>query len=67
MRDYHAGEKLDAGFNDLFMSVYLPYCDQFLTADEGQEKALREVALAVGLETKVLSYDDFCDSFLVTV
>jgi len=67
VRDYHAGEKLNAGFNDLFMSVYLRYCDQFVTADAGQEKALREVALAAGLETKILSYGDSCKSLLVTI
>jgi len=67
VRDYLAGEKLYAGFNDLFMSVYLRYCDQFVTADAGQEKALREVALAAGLETKILSYGDSCRSLLVTI
>jgi hypothetical protein len=67
VRDYYAGEKLNAGSNDLFMSVYLPYCDKFVTDDPGQEKSLREVALSAGLETGVSSYDDFCNSFLVTV
>ncbi len=33
----------------------------------GQEKGLREVAIVAGLETEILSYDEFCDSFLVTV
>lgn len=66
VRDYLAGEKLNAGSNDLFMSVYLPYCDRFVTNDSGQEKSLREVASVAGLETKILSYDDFCNSFLVT-
>ncbi|MGB6387738.1 MAG: hypothetical protein WBF25_21100 [Terriglobales bacterium] len=65
VRDYHAGQKLDAGNNDLFMSVYLPYCDRFVTNDAGQEKALREVAAVANLDTEVLSYDDFCASFLV--
>jgi len=67
VRDYLAGEKLSAGSNDLFMSVYLPYCDWFVTNDSGQEKCLREVAAVTGLETEVLSYDDFCDRFLVAV
>lgn len=69
VRDRHAGEKFQAGRNDVFMSVYLPYCDQFVTAEEKgeQEKCLREIASLTGLETKVLSYDDFCDSFLVAV
>jgi hypothetical protein len=67
IRDYQAGEKLKAGANDLFMSVYLPYCDTFVTDDDDQEKSLRAVASASDLETKVLSYDDFCTSSLVTV
>jgi hypothetical protein len=66
VRDYSVADRLNAGSNDLFMSVYLPYCDWFVTDDPGQEKALREVALAAGLETEILSYDDFCNSFLVT-
>ena len=62
------GEKFEAGRNDLFMAVHLPYCDKFVTAEKygEQERCLREVAFVAGLETEVLSYDDFCNSFLVT-
>jgi hypothetical protein len=62
------GEKFEAGRNDLFMAVHLPYCDKFVTAEKygEQERCLREVALVAGLETEILSYDDFCNSFLVT-
>jgi hypothetical protein len=69
VRDYPAGEKLSAGSNDLFMSVYLPYCDKFVTAEKKgqQEKCLREIVAVAGLQTEVLSYDDFCQSLLVTV
>ena len=69
VRDKHARERFRAGRNDLFMSVYLPYCDKFVTAEKKgeQERCLREVAFVAGLETEILSYDDFCDSFLVTV
>ncbi len=49
-----------AGSNDLYMSVYLPYVDMFVTDDADQEKALREVARLAKLETTILSYDDFC-------
>ncbi|MFZ0320765.1 MAG: hypothetical protein WAL56_16690 [Candidatus Sulfotelmatobacter sp.] len=67
VREYSVGDELSAGANDLYMSVYLPYCDMFITGEKygEQEKCLREVAVAAGLETKVLSYDDFCDNFLV--
>jgi hypothetical protein len=62
------GEKFEAGRNDLFVAVHLPYCDKFVTAERygEQERCLREVAFVTGLETEVLSYDDFCNSFLVT-
>lgn len=62
-----AGEKFKAGGNDQFMSVYLPYCHKFVTAEKNgeQEKCLREIVTLAGLKTEVLSYDDFCDSFLV--
>jgi hypothetical protein len=62
------GEKFEAGRNDLFMAVHLPYCDKFVTAERygEQERCLREVAFVASLETQILSYDGFCDSFLVT-
>ncbi len=63
------GEKFEAGRNDLFMAVHLPYCDQFVTAEVygEQERCLREVASVAGLETEILSYDHFCKGFLVAV
>jgi hypothetical protein len=63
------GERFEAGRSDMFMAVHLPYCDKFVTAEVygEQEKCLREVAFVAGLKTTVLSYDDFCNSFLVTV
>lgn len=69
VRNRQTGEKLAAGRNDLFMAVYLPYCDQFVTAEirGEQEKCLRAVAVSANLQTKILSYDAFCKSFLVVV
>lgn len=69
VRDRHTGERFRAGRTDLFMSVYLAYCDQFVTAEVRgeQEKCLREVAAVANLESEVLSYDNFHDSFLITV
>lgn len=62
------GEKFKAGRNDMFMAMHLPYCDKFVSAEKygEQERCLREVAFVAELETEILSYDDFCDSFLVT-
>ncbi|MGA2966017.1 MAG: hypothetical protein ABSD64_07380 [Terriglobales bacterium] len=67
VRDPNTGEKMIAGSNDLYMSVYLPYVDLFVTDDTNQEKALREVASFAKLETKILSYDDFCTTLTVSV
>jgi hypothetical protein len=49
------------------MSIYLPYADQFITAERKgmQEKCLREVAEAAKIPAVVRSYDDLCQSFLV--
>lgn len=69
LRNPRTGEKYAAGCNDLFMAAHLPYCDKFITAEKNreQEKCLREIVAVAGLETEVLSYDEFCDSFLVVV
>jgi hypothetical protein len=52
-----------AGRNDLMMSVYLPYCDKFLTADYAQRRDLQDIADAAGIECSVLSLEDFNESF----
>ena len=48
-----------AGLADLLMSVYLPYCDQFVTNDPGQRNALTEVANCTGISCRVLLFDEF--------
>jgi hypothetical protein len=67
LRDRHLAEKFRAGRINLFMAIYLPYCDQFITAEiyGEQEKCLREVVSAAELTTMVRSYDDFCNSMLI--
>jgi hypothetical protein len=56
------GEKFESGRNDMFMAIYLPYCDQFVTAEKmgEHEKCLREIVSVAGLQTEVISYDNFC-------
>jgi len=66
LRNRRIGARFTAGGNDLFMSVCLPYCHKFVTADREQAKCLREVAAVAGLETEILSYDNFRDSFSAT-
>jgi len=67
VRDPRTGERAIAGSNDLYMSVYLPYVDMFVTGDEDQQKALQEVARLAKLETRVLSYGDFCAELRIDV
>jgi hypothetical protein len=55
-------EKFAAGRNDLFMAVYLPLCDIFVTRDAEQESCLRELSKYIGVATEVLSFQDFTDS-----
>jgi hypothetical protein len=58
---HQQGDEFKAGRNDLFMSIYLPYCHIFVTAENGreQEKCLSEIASVAGLQTEVVSYDGF--------
>lgn len=54
-----------AGRNDLFMAVYLPYCDRFVTGDWPQEKSLREIAAEACVPCDVDSYESFSRSFSI--
>ncbi|MGA7849087.1 MAG: hypothetical protein WCA13_08250 [Terriglobales bacterium] len=55
-----SGEPIyNAGRNDQLMSVYLPYCDIFITGDPAEERCLREIARAAKVATEVWSYTDF--------
>ena len=54
----------DAGRNDLFMAVYLPYCDWFITDDTGQQNALTAIANEVGVGVRILGYTEFCRELL---
>jgi hypothetical protein len=56
-----------AGRNDLFMSVYLPYCDEFVSDDRGQQRCLREVASLAKLPVKVCWFREFRDRFSVNL
>lgn len=52
------------GAFDLYMSIYLPYCDQFVTADAGQQMALADVASHCKLGAEVRSYAKFRTALL---
>jgi hypothetical protein len=47
------------GVCDLYASVYLPYCEDFVTADPIQQEALLQVTSLAKLTAKVRSYADF--------
>ena len=64
IRDTKTGESYRAGRSDLLCAVYLPYCDQFITADERQERCLREIASLAGLGVAIRPYADFREGFL---
>ncbi len=53
--------------NDLLMATYLPYCDQFVTADWAQQKELAEIAAESGIACEVRSFGAFEHSFAVSV
>jgi hypothetical protein len=59
VRDLKVGASYRAERLDLYAAVYLPYCDQFITADERQERCLREIAAVAGLGVAIRSYKDF--------
>ena len=48
-----------AGRLDILSATYLPYCQVFVTNDDGQCKALRTVAEMIGLQMDILLYSDF--------
>jgi hypothetical protein len=50
---------------DTFMAIYLPYCAQFVTADEDQHRCFSTVASELKLSTSVLMYEQFWNSMLV--
>ena len=65
IREMPSGESYRAGAFDLYSSVYLPYCHRFITADERQLNALRQVTDVGRLGSAVVSYDDFWSGLTV--
>jgi len=63
IRDLKTGPSFRAGRYDLFMSVYLPYCVQFISHDEKQVRAFREVTSASGLPVEIRLYREWREEF----
>lgn len=66
IRDLRFGTSYRAGRMDFYSAVYLPYCDQFVTADDRQFNALKEIVRVAGLPTKIVHYSDFRQRLLPT-
>lgn len=56
--------KNEAGRNDLMMSAYLPYCQEFISDDWNQQRSLKEVVSIANLSVNVRWYKDLRDSLL---
>jgi hypothetical protein len=65
IRPLGEGPSLKSGRNDTFMAASLPYCEQFVTNDDGQLTCYREVLAVAGLNVTVRSYDEFIAGFCV--
>ena len=63
IRDLRTGPSLRAGRYDLFMSVYLPYGTRFISNDEKQLRAFREIADVGGFWVDVRSYREWRREF----
>jgi hypothetical protein len=49
---------------DLFCSIYLPYCDLYVTNDDEQRRCLTEIAAATKLPVEVLSFAEFSNRLM---
>ncbi len=52
---------------DTYMSIYLPYCDQFITADDDQCRCFNTVVSELKLCTTVRTYQGFRQGLLLSV
>ena len=67
VRDFRLPAVYKAGRLDLLSAVYLPYCDRFVTHDDGQYNALKALTAQAGIPAKILSYAEFQQGWLVSV
>jgi hypothetical protein len=67
VRDFRLPALYKAGRLDLLSAVYLPYCDRFVTHDDGQYNVLKALTVQAGIPAKILSYAEFQQGWLVSV
>lgn len=65
IRPQNEGPSLRSGRNDTFMSVCLPYCEQFVTNDTRQLRCFEEVISICKLRVVARSYEEFRGGFLL--
>lgn len=63
IRDLKTGPSFRAGRYDLFMSVYLPYCVQFISSDDRQVRVFREITSVGGFAVDVRPYREWRKGF----
>jgi len=59
VRDERRGPSYRAEGTDVLAATYLPYCDEFVTADPKQERCMRAIAPEAVIKVQVRSYTDF--------
>jgi len=67
IRDKRGAGTYKAGRLDLFMAVYVPYCDIFVTRDTGHYNSLSLVGVNASPPTRVLTYQEFGQKMLLLV
>lgn len=63
IREKQAKKDRRVGRTDLFCSLYLPYCDIYITNDDEQRRCLIEIAVAAKLPVEVISFEKFSQRF----
>lgn len=59
IREKQAKKEKRVGRMDLFCSMYLPYCDIYITNDDEQRRCLIEIATAAKLPVEIISFNAF--------
>ena len=59
------GKRSNAGLHDLDSSIYLPFCDLFITGDDAQRRALRVLNSFNPRRARVVSYRWLRSGFLI--
>jgi hypothetical protein len=63
IREKQAKKDKRVGRTDLFCSLYLPYCDIYITNDDEQRRCLIEIAAAAKLPVEVISFEEFSQRY----